>query len=98
MKKIVYFILSILGILYIFSLSALVVVPNAAELGWFGQVLHYFNIYGGAAIVFLFAAVNFSGSVWKIILSILLILVTVLYIVATIIPDKIAAAIGFGIV
>ncbi len=46
MKKVIYFILSILGILYIFSLSALVVVPNAAELGWFGLVLHYFNIYG----------------------------------------------------
>ncbi len=95
MKKVIYFILSILGILYIFSLAAMVVVPKAADLGWFGQVLHYFNLYGGAAIVFLFAATNFCGNIAKIILNILLILVTILYIVATIIPGQIAGLLGF---
>ena len=95
MKKVIYFILSILGIIYIFSLSALVVLPNIAEMGWFGQILYYFNVYGGAGIVFLFAAVNFSGNIFKIVLNILLILVTVLYIVATIIPGQIAGFLGF---
>lgn len=95
MKKVIYFILAVLGILYIFSLSAIVVVPTVAEMGWFGQVLHYFSLYGGVAIVFLFAAVNFSGNVAKIILNILLILVTILYVVATIIPDQIAVLLGF---
>lgn len=95
MKKIIYFILSILGIIYIFSLAAIVVVPNAADLGWFGQALHYLSLYGGAAIVFLFAATNFSGNIAKIILNILLILVTILYVVATIIPGQIAGLLGF---
>lgn len=95
MKKIIYFVLAVLGILYIFSLSAIVVVPNLASLGWFGQVLYYLGIYGGVAIVFLFASVNFSGNIAKIILNILLILVTVLYVVATIIPGEIAGLLGF---
>lgn len=95
MKKIIYFILSALGIVYIFSLSACVIVPNIASKGVFGQILHYLSIYGGAGIIFLFASVNFSGNIFKIILNILLILVTVLYIVITIIPEKFAGLLGF---
>lgn len=95
MKNIMYFILSVLGILYIFSLSAVAIVPNIAEIGLFGKILYYAAIYGGAGIIFLFASVNFSGNIFKIILNILLILVTVLYIIITIIPEKFAGILGF---
>ena len=94
-KKILYFVLAILGVIYIFSLSASIVVSDLASRGWFGQLLHYLSIYGGAGIIFLFASINFSGNVFKIILNILLILVTVLYIVITIIPGQFAGLLGF---
>ena len=95
MKKILYFILSLLGVVYIFSLSAALIVPNLITMGWFGVTLHYFNLYGGAGIVFLFAAVNFIGNIFKIILNILLMLVTILYVVITFIPEQIAHLLGF---
>ena len=95
MKNVLYFILSILGIVYIFSLSAAVIVPDLVTMGWFGQVLHYLSVYGGVGVIFLFAAVNFSGNIFKIILNILLILVTILYIIITIVPDKFAGLLGF---
>ena len=95
MKKILYFVLAVLGIIYIFSLSASVIVPDLISRGTFGQILHYLAVYGGAGIIFLFATVNFSGNVLKIILNILLILVTVLYIIITIIPEKFAGLLGF---
>ena len=95
MKNVMYFFLSVLGIIYIFSLSAVAVVPNIADISLFGMILHYAAIYGGAGIIFLFASVNFSGNIFKIILNILLILVTVLYIVITIIPEKFAGILGF---
>jgi len=96
MKKVLYFVLSILGIIYIFSLSAAIVVPTLEASGWFGSILYYFNLYGGAAIVFLFAAINFSGNIFKIILNIILMLVSSAYIVVTFIPEQIAALLGLG--
>lgn len=95
MKRIIYFILSVLGIIYIFSLSAVAIVPDLVSRGWFGEVLYYLSVYGGAGIIFLLASVNFSGNIFKIILNILLILVTVLYIVITIVPEKFAGLFGF---
>ena len=95
MKKTLYFILSILGILYIFSLSAAIIVPDLTKMGIGGQILHYLNVYGGAGIVFTFAAVNVSGNLFKIILNIILMLVTILYIVITFIPGQVAALFGF---
>lgn len=95
MKKALYFVLSALGIIYIFSLSAVAILPDIASRGWFGQVLHYLAVYGGAGIIFLFASINFSGNIFKIILNILLILVTILYIIITIIPEKFAGLLGF---
>lgn len=95
MKKVLYLILSILGIVYIFSLSAGIILPDLVNMGWFGQVLHYLNIYGGAGIIFLFAAVNFSGNLLKIILNILLMLVTILYVIITFIPNQVAGLLGF---
>ena len=94
MKKRIYFILSIFGIIYIFSLSASVIVPDLVSRGAFGKILHYLSVYGGAGIIFLFASVNFNGNVFKIILNVLLILVTVLYIVITIIPSQFAGILG----
>ena len=94
MKKVMYFILSILGIIYIFSLSAAAIVPDLLSRGFFGQALHYLSVYGGAGIIFLFAAINFNGNIFKIILNILLILVTALYVIITIIPEKFAGLLG----
>ena len=94
MKKILYFVLAILGIIYIFSLSASAIVPDLVSMGAFGQILHYLSVYGGAGIIFLFASINFTGNILKIILNILLILVTVLYIIITIIPEKFAGLFG----
>ena len=80
-KKIVYFVLSILAILYIGTLVADAVgVINASALGEFATVLQYFKTYGAVAIVFLYACTNFTGNIFKIVLFILLLLVMILYI------------------
>ena len=89
-KKLLYFVLAILGVVYIFSLSASILVSDLAARGWFGQALHYLSIYGGAGIIFLFASINFTGNVFKVVLNVLLIIVTVLYIIITIIPGQVA--------
>ncbi len=86
MKKVIYFILSIFCIVYILSLSAGAMFPGLINMGWFGVTLHYFNIYGGVGIAFLLASVNFTGNIFKIILNILLILVTILYVIIASVP------------
>ncbi len=94
-KRVLYFVLSIMAIIYILSLSAEVIFPGLQNMGLFGEVLYYFNLYGGVTIVFAFALVNFTGNIFKIVLNVLLILAVILYIVITFVPDYFAGIFNF---
>lgn len=94
-KKVMYLILSIVGIIYIFSLSATILYPAIETAGWFGKMLFYLARYGGVAIIFTYCSVNFLGSPWKIALNVILMLVTILYVFITIFPDQISQLLGF---
>lgn len=80
MKKLIYFVLSILAVAYIGVLVLdSVGVLGVESLGGFATFLYYFKTYGGVAIVFLYACTNFTGNIFKIVLFILLLLMTVLF-------------------
>lgn len=90
MKKILYTILSVLSIAYI----AFLIVDIIGEqdiinlnLGEFQKIFDIIVNFGGVAIIFCFALVNFAGSPLKTVFFILLILAIVLYIVVLIVPD-----------
>lgn len=90
MKKILYTILSILSIVYIVFLSLNVVMEATAwnpNMGWFTEVFNIIVRFGGVAIIFAFALVNFTGNPLKMIFFILLIAAIVLYIVVMITPE-----------
>ena len=83
MKKILYFILAVLTIVYIGFLCYANLVGFASLSEW----MNYIAIYGGLVIALLYAAINFFGSPLKIVFFILLILMTVLLILTIVIPD-----------
>ena len=86
MKKIIYTILSILSIIYIGFLIVNVVRGDATYGGfetWFDLIVNF----GGVAIIFCFALVNFAGSPLKIAFFIALIVVIVLYVIVLAAPD-----------
>ena len=86
-KKVIYFVLSILAIAYIGTLVADAVgILDVAVLGDFAIALDYFKIYGGVAIVFLYACTNFTGNIFKIVLFILLVLMAILFVLVQIEP------------
>ncbi|MDE6583611.1 MAG: hypothetical protein K2K31_03080 [Clostridia bacterium] len=90
MKKILYTILSILSIVYITFL--IVNEINGSDiinidLGGFAEIFDIIVKFGGVAIIFCFALVNFAGSPLKTVFFILLILAIVLYIVVLAVPD-----------
>jgi hypothetical protein len=90
MKKILYTILSILSIVYIVFLAINVVKTNtdwSLNLGWFQKWFDVIVNFGGVAIIFAFALVNFSGSPLKTAFFIALIIAIVLYIIVMIVPD-----------
>lgn len=93
-KKVLYLILSVIGIFYIFSLSACIIYPDIATMGWFGTTLFYFAKYGGAGLVFCYCLVNFTGNIWKILLNVILIIVSILYIFIAIFPDFFRGILG----
>ena len=90
MKKVIYTILSILSIVYI---AFLVVNVIRTETAWnpdMGAFEKWFNLivnFGGIAIIFCFALVNFAGSPLKTVFFILLILAIVCYIIVMAAPD-----------
>ena len=85
MKKIIYFVLSILAVAYIGVLVLDAVgVLAIAELGAFATILQYFKTYGGVAIIFLYACTNFTGNIFKIVLFVLLLLMAVLFLLVQI--------------
>lgn len=90
MKRLIYFILSICVIAYIGLMIYVAAVPNLEALGQWGTALRYISMYGGVALLFAFAITNFTGNIFKILLLILLVAVTVFYIVVVACPDYFA--------
>ena len=99
-KKIIYFVLSLLAIAYIGTLicdSLGVLSPDI--LGGFATVLEYFKIYGGVALVFLYASTNFTGNIFKILLFILLLVVAIIFVLVQFAPisDFFKGILGLGV-
>lgn len=93
-KKLLYFILSLAVLVYIGVMIYVACVPDLNALGTTGKVLYYISMYGGVALLVAFAATNFTGNVFKIILLILLILAAVFYLFVIIFPDYFANVFG----
>ena len=88
-KKVIYFILSILAILYFATLVCFaldIVTPEI--LGGFADVLAIFQTYGGVVLVFLYACTNFTGNIFKILLFILLVVVAIIFVLVQFEPIK----------
>ena len=88
MKTVLYFILSILTIVYVGVLCYLNICPDAVNATTvIGQILKYVQAYGGVALVFVFAFVNFFGSPLKVVFFTILIIVAIAYIVTAVLPQ-----------
>ena len=95
MKKILYTVLSILSICYIAFLIVDVVKSQTAwnpevldpSKNTFGKIFEFVVNFGGVAIIFCFALVNFSGNPIKTVFFILLILAIVAYVIVLAVPD-----------
>lgn len=92
MKKVLYTILSIASIIYIGFLVVNVVMQQTAwepNMGgfqpWFDAIVNF----GGVAIIFCFALVNFTGNPLKVVFFILLIVAIIAYIVVLAAPEVI---------
>jgi hypothetical protein len=84
MKKVMYTILSVLSIIYIVFLALHVIRSQTAwdpNMGWFAKWFDLIVNFGGIAIIFCFALVNFAGSPLKTVFFILLIAAIVLYVI-----------------
>lgn len=80
-KKVIYFVLSILAIVYIGTLVGDAIgLLDAKVLGDFATVLYYFKTYGGVVLVFMYACTNFTGNIFKIVLFILVVLMAILFV------------------
>jgi len=92
MKKVLYTVLSILSIVYIGFLIINVIKTQTAwspDMGGFQMWFDLIVNFGGIAIIFCFALVNFAGSPLKIVFFILLIVAIVCYIIVLAVPDSI---------
>ena len=89
MKTVLYFVLSIAVIIYVAALCILNIVGLSGVLAWgaIGTIINGIATYGGIAIVFLFAFINFFGSPLKVVFFVLLILVLIIYILTLAIPS-----------
>lgn len=91
MKKVLYTVLSILAIAYI---AFLIVHEVDMQTDWepnFGGFAPWFDFivkFGGVAIIFCFALVNFAGSPLKTVFFILLILAIICYVVVIATPES----------
>ena len=92
MKKVLYTILSILSVVYICFLIVNVIDTQTAwepDMGafrtWFDLIVNF----GGVAIIFCFALVNFAGNPLKVVFFIILIVAIVVYIIVMACPDVI---------
>lgn len=90
MKRVLYTLLSIFSIVYIAFLAVNVVKGETSwnpDMGWFTQWFDFIVNFGGIAIIFCFALVNFAGSPLKTVFFILLILAIICYVIVLIVPD-----------
>lgn len=90
MKKVLYTILSVLSIVYIGFLVLNVIREEGhlqIDLGWFEKIFKTIVNFGGVAIIFAFALVNFAGSPLKTVFFILLILAIVCYVIVLCVPE-----------
>lgn len=88
MKTVLYFVLSLLTIVYVGILCYLNICPDAVTTGTvIGEILKYVQLYGGVVLVFVFAFVNFFGSPLKAVFFTILIVVAIAFIVTAIIPQ-----------
>lgn len=90
MKRVLYTILSILSIVYIGFLIVNVIKTQTSwnpDMGAFAKWFDMIVNFGGVAIIFCFALVNFAGSPLKTVFFILLILAIVVYIIVLATPD-----------
>ena len=86
-KKVIYFVLSILAIAYIGTLVADAIgLLDATIIGDLVIYLEYFKTYGGLVLVFLYASTNFTGNIFKIVLFLLLVLMAILFVLVQIAP------------
>lgn len=88
MKKILYFVLAIITIVYIGVLCYANIAVN--EPAW----MYYVEVYGGLAIALAFSVVNLFGSPLKIAFFIILIIAVVVLILTLCIPDIIRNFLG----
>lgn len=100
MKTVLYFILSILTIVYVGFMCYVNIVPSSLEATTaFAKFLNIVVQYGGVFLVFVFAFVNFFGSPLKAVFFTILILVAIAYVITIIIPavkgGNIASILGF---
>ncbi len=90
MKKLIYTILSVCAIIYIGFLIVNVIIQKTAwapDMGGFQGVFDFIVNFGGVAIIFAFALVNFAGNPLKVVFFVLLILAIIAYIIALAVPD-----------
>jgi len=86
-KKIIYFVLSILAVVYIGALVCDTIgLISTDTLGGFATAVEYFIAYGGVALVFGYACTNFTGNIFKIVLFILLLLMAILFVLVQFAP------------
>lgn len=83
MKRILYFVLAVLTIVYIGFLCYVNLVGIETMATW----MNYVAIYGGLGIALLYAAINFFGNPLKMVFFILLIIMVVVLILTIAIPD-----------
>ena len=81
MKKILYFILACITIVYIGVLCYANI--SLSEPSWVG----YVELYGGLIIALAYAAINFFGNPLKIVFFILLILAVVMLVLTIFVPE-----------
>lgn len=92
MKKVLYTVLSILSVAYIIFLILNVFIQQGLWNPDMGGFAPWFNLivnFGGVAIIFCFALVNFAGSPLKVVFFIILIVAIVVYIIVMACPDVI---------
>ncbi len=81
MKRVLYFVLACLTIIYIGFLCYTNIVGMTAD--W----MYYLSVYGGLSIALLYAAINFFGSPLKIVFFVLLIVATIVLVLTIVMPD-----------
>ena len=98
MKSIVYFILSVCVIIYVAVLSVINIYGTVAVELWGvgGQILLGIASYGGIAIVFLYALVNFFGNPLKTVFFVLLVLALIIWILTLAIPGVFRSLFGIA--